>query len=118
MPRTARRAGQASVAVWLTAAVLLLQAALIYTFIMDPSDPPRSGSLWQALWALMHKPSFYPLVALLVVGPPATWIGWTVPGRHRLWLAASWGVFLPLLITIYGHRVSVMLKILWVHGAG
>ena len=118
MSRTGRRAGRASVAGWLTATVILLQAAIFYAFIMDPSDPPSSGSLWQAIWALMHKPSFYPLVALLVVGPPATWIGWSAPGRHRLWLAASWALFLPLLITLYGHRVSVMLQILWRHGAG
>jgi hypothetical protein len=100
----------------LTAAVVALQAALLVMFWLDPSDPPRSGSLWQALWALGHKPSFYPLVGLLVVGPAATWLAMSRPGVHRQRLLVAWAVFLPLVTVMHGHRIYVMLSVLWQHG--
>lgn len=101
----------------LTLTVLALQAALLVVFWLDPSDPPRCSSLWQALWALGHKPSFYPLVALLVVGPAATWLAMSRRGAHRQRLLIAWAVFLPLVTIMHGHRVYVMLSVLWKYGA-
>lgn len=102
----------------LTVTVVLLQVGLLVTFALDPSEPPRQSSLLQALWALSHKPSFYPLVLLLGVGPVATWLSFSVAGRHRWLLLGSWAVFMPLLIAWHGHRVWVMLQLLWRHGGG
>ena len=93
-----------------------MQAAVLVAFALDPSDPPRAGSLFQALWALAHKPAFYPLTLVAVLGPFATWLACTVRGPHRRWLTACWVVFLAVLIGVYGHRVAVMLQLLWRHG--
>lgn len=61
----------------------------------------------------MHKPTFYPLVALLLGGPPLTWLAWQTPGRHRAALLCAWAVFLTILLGAFGERTSVMLRILW-----
>jgi hypothetical protein len=101
---------------YLTLLVLLLQAALLVTFALDPSQPPTASSFFQALWALGHKPSFYPLVALLVIGPWATWLALSGRGGHRRVVLASWLLFLPLALVLHGHRIAVMMKVLWLHG--
>jgi len=101
----------------LTAIVVGVQVALIAAFIIDPSDPPQRGSLWQALWALAHRPSFYPLAAVLLIGPPATWLAWSRPGRHRMALIAGWAAFIVVVTLCFRHRMLVMLKVLWVYGA-
>lgn len=106
----------AQLMVQLTCIVLLLQAALLVTFALDPSEPPRSASFVQALWALGHKPSFYPLVGLVLVGPWATWLALSGRGAHRRVLLASWVLFLPLALVLHGHRIAVMLKVLWLYG--
>ena len=100
----------------LTALVLLLQASLLVMFTLDASSPPQSASFFQALWALGHKPSFYPLVALIIIGPWATWLGLCRRGAHRRVLMVSWMLFLPLAGVVYGHRIAVMLKVLWLYG--
>ena len=102
--------------VGLTLCVLLMQAALLAAFVLDPSDPPRAGSFWQALWALGHRPSFYPLVGLIVFGPWATWLAMASRGKHRRLLLGSWLLFLPLAVMLHGHRLAVMLKVLWLYG--
>lgn len=98
--------------------MLLVQASVLLTFWVDPGPPPPEGRLWQQVWALFHRPSFYPLVALVCFAPPATWAAWTVPGRHRTWLAVGWALFLGLLIGFHGHRVAVMLRLLGQQATG
>jgi hypothetical protein len=90
-----------------------LQAALLLTLAATPSDPPTASHLLQLIWAWMHKPTFYPLTALLCAGPPLTWIAWRTKGRHRAALVCAWAVFLVILITAFGERTLVMLRILW-----
>lgn len=102
--------------VCLTFAVLFLQAALLVAFALDPSQPPRAGSFMQALWALGHKPSFYPLVGLLIAGPWTTWLALSRRGGHRRVVMASWALFLPLVMVMHGERIAVMLKVLWLYG--
>lgn len=101
---------------YLTAAVVFLQAAVLIAFALDPSEPPRAGSFVQALWALGHKPSFYPLVGLLLIGPWATWMVISGRGPHRRVVIGAWLVFLPLAVVLHGHRIAVMLKVLWLYG--
>ncbi len=95
--------------------VLALQAALLLTLAVTPSDPPSGPHLLRLLWASMHRPTFYPLVALLVGGPALTWIAWRTPGRHRTVLIWAWVVFLAVLISAFGDRTVVMLRVLWWH---
>ena len=52
--------------------VVILQAALLLTLAVTPTDPPDGPRLLELLWAWMHKPTFYPLAALLVGGPTLT----------------------------------------------
>ena len=103
----------AAAAAW---CVFALQIALVVMFIVDPSDPPRAGSLWQALWALAHRPSFYPLVGLAVVGAPATWLALVTPGPQRRWVTLAWIVFLPPTAWFFGHRIAVMISVLFTYG--
>jgi hypothetical protein len=93
--------------------VIALQAALLLTLAATPSDPPNGPHFLQLIWAWMHKPTFYPLVALLIAGPPLTWLACRTPGRHRTALLAAWIVFGIILITAFGDRTLVMLRILW-----
>ncbi|MBI1369474.1 MAG: hypothetical protein GC162_12570 [Planctomycetes bacterium] len=99
-------------AVW---AVMGLQTALLACLVLDPTDPPRTGTLWQALWALAHRPAFYPLVGLLIVGPPATFLAYSVGGRHRKILVFSWIFFGALAVYFFGMRLWIMLLVLYVH---
>jgi hypothetical protein len=110
MARRKRRRQLAGVMTW---AVAALQGAVLLTFAVDPSDPPQAQGLFQLLWAAAHRPSFYPLVGLLVAGPVLTGLAWCVRGPHRPWLIASWAAFLPLAILWHAHRLNVMLRILW-----
>lgn len=100
----------------LTLTVLALQAAVVAVFFLDPGDPPAKGEVWQGLWALGHKPSFVPLIGLLVVGPPATWLARSIPGGHRYWLAAGWLAFIALVLARFAHRMGVMSWLVWKHG--
>jgi hypothetical protein len=100
----------------LALSVLALQASVIISFILDPSDPPRQGTLWQGLWAMCHKAGFIPLVGLLVVGPPATWLACSTRGSHRRWLSAGWGGFILVASIWFAHRIWVMTRLVWEHG--
>ncbi len=80
---------------------------------VTPGDPPQGSRLLQLIWAWMHKPTFYPLIALLVTGPPLTAIAWQTPGKHRTALVLAWLLFLAVLISCFGKRTAVMLRILW-----
>lgn len=106
-------ASAAGLAIWLTFGVIALQVALLVAFHLYPDPPPVRGTLWQGLWARANMPAFYPLLALFIAGPPATALAVSVRGSHRLWLAAAWAAFLPLLIAWHGQRTVVMLEILW-----
>lgn len=97
----------------LTWIVVGLQAALLLTLAATPTDPPSGSHFWQLIWAWMHKPTFYPLVALICAGPPLTWLAWQTPGRHRAALVLAWAVFGFILFTAFAHRTLVMLRILW-----
>ncbi len=97
----------------LTWLVVALQAALLLTLAATPADPPTGPHPLQLLWAWMHKPTFYPLVALLGAGPPLSWLAWRTPGQHRAALLCVWAGFLLILLTTFGHRTAVMLRILW-----
>lgn len=97
----------------MTWTVVALQAALLLTLAVTPGDPPRASHLLQLIWAWMHKPTFYPLVALLCAGPPLSWLAWQTPGRHRAAIALAWALFLIVLATQFGERTAVMLRILW-----
>lgn len=99
----------------LTWVVIGLQSALLITMWATPSDPPSGPHLLRLLWAWMHKPSFYPLVALLIAGPPLTYLAWRTPGRHRAAIVAAWLIFLTILVTAFGERTWIMLRILWWH---
>lgn len=97
----------------MTWTVIALQAALILTFAVTPSDPPHGPHLLQLIWAAMHKPTFYPLAALLFAGPPLTYLAVRTPGRHRIALTLAWAACITLLLTTSHHRIAVMLRILW-----
>jgi hypothetical protein len=99
----------------LTWSVIGLQAALLLTLAVTPTDPPSGSHLLQLVWAWMHRPTFYPLAALLVGGPVLSCIAWHTPGRHRAAIVTAWIVFLTVLLGVFGNRTVVMLQILWWH---
>ena len=103
----------------LTLAIVALQGAVVAVFVVDRGDPPPGGSFWQelglGLWALEHKASFIPLIALALVGPPATWLAWSVPGRHRRRLVAAWLIFGAIAATGFAYRIWVMSRLVWEH---
>ncbi|MFA9477070.1 hypothetical protein ACERK3_02060 [Phycisphaerales bacterium AB-hyl4] len=92
--------------------VLALQATLLLTFQVTPSRLPPRLTLLELLWALPQRPTFYPFIAVFLAGPPLTVLACRVPGKHRTWLIVGWIIFLSLLLTFFGDRVSLMLRIL------
>jgi hypothetical protein len=100
-----------------TKVVLALQALVVLAFYFDASDPPELAGLTlvQDLWALAHKPSFYPVAGLVVIGVPGTAAAMLRRGRHRVWLAVGWGLFAWAMWAWDWHRLSVMLDVLWRH---
>ena len=93
--------------------VIFLQAALLLTLAATPSDPPHGPHFLQLIWAWMHKPTFYPLTALLIAGPILSSLAWRTPGKHRTLLVLAWAVCLAVLLSAFGERTLVMLRILW-----
>ena len=93
--------------------IIALQAVLLLALAATPADPPPRITLFELLWASARKPTFYPLVALMLAGPPLTVIAMRKTGRHRWWLALSWMGFTAILIACFGQRVAVMLRVLW-----
>ena len=98
-----------------TSLVVLLQLAVPFAFAIDPTNPPAAGSFWAAFWALFHRPAFYPLAALLTIGPAATVLALTIPGKHRIALILAWIIYIPLITYLDGHRIHVMLRVLIDH---
>lgn len=93
--------------------LLALQLAVLVAFWVTPGEPPGRSALGQLLWAAARRPTFYPLAALLVAGPVLTAVAWRVRGRHRGWALAGWAVFLAVALPVFGHRLWVMLRVLW-----
>ncbi|MAE61986.1 MAG: hypothetical protein CMJ49_11600 [Planctomycetaceae bacterium] len=98
----------------LTRIVLIIHAVWLAALWLDQSRPPQPlGSLGESLWALAHKPSFYPLAAAIVVALPATLVAAFMRGRHRWWLAVSWAVTLTLIAVYHTPKVTAMLRVLY-----
>jgi hypothetical protein len=92
--------------------VIGLQCAVIASFWLDGSVPP-GHALGQLLWADAHRASFYPLVALIMLGPPLSVLALAMHRRHRRLIPASWIAFIILALVIGQHRLLVMLQVLW-----
>lgn len=102
------------IATGLTRLVLLIQAALLGMLWLDPSQPPgQFGSFGEAMWALGHQPSFYPLAAAIVVGIPASIMVWVSRASYRPWLFVGWAVTITLIGVYHAPKVAAMLRILW-----
>ena len=93
--------------------VVALQLVCIGTFIADPATQPIGLEPFELLWAWMHQPSFYPLVALLVAGPPLTLLSLRIHGPHRLPLILAWLIFVTVMYLWFYDRVLLKLEILW-----
>ncbi len=113
--RLVTAARKRAIAARLALVVLALQGAVLLALAMTPGDPPGGArlTLWQLLWASARKPTFYPLVGLLVAGPVLTVVAWRLRGPHRSWLVLGWGAFLAIAVPVYGFRLAVMLRVLW-----
>ena len=99
----------------LVAGVMLLQGAMLLTFLVTRHRvlPPRVR-VFELFWAWMqHEPIFYPLVALLVGAPAMTLLALRIPGAHRFWLVASWVVFIAIVSAFYHERMITMLRALY-----
>ena len=101
------------VAGWLAWGVAALQGALLITLAVTPQWNPPAAKFFEIIWAWMHKPSFYPFVALLVLGPILTFLACQVKGLHRWWLAVCWSAFFVIIINLFGDRVLLMGRMLW-----
>ncbi len=103
----------------MTWAVVVLQSALLLTLAVTPTRPPPRVEFLELLWASSQRPTFYPLIAVLIGGPALTTFAWRTKGRHRRWLILSWLVFGVLLVGLFGDRVIAMLRVLFhVYGDG
>ncbi len=97
----------------LTVLVISLQAAFLLTLWVTPTWTPPRLKFFELIWAWMHRPTFYPLMALLAAGPVLTIVAWLHSGRHRAWLALGWLGFSFLLFKYHHERVVAMARVLW-----
>jgi len=94
--------------------VMALQAAVLLTLLLTPTHPPARLTFFELLWASARRPTFYPLVALMLAGPVLTWLALLERGVHRRWLAVTWCAFLLAVVIGFGDRVAAMLRVmLW-----
>ncbi len=94
--------------------VLVLQVLVLVALALTPGEPPAMRmALLERLWAAARQPTFYPLIALLIGGPVLTLLALRMAGRHQAWLAMGWCGFAFVLMIAFGHRVAVMLDVLW-----
>jgi len=100
-------------AVRLTWVVVGIQAALLVTLWVTPMWLPPKMRFMELLWAWMHRPTFYPLTVLVFAGPVLSGLAWCCPGRHRLWLVASWLGLVVVVFRFHHDRVTAMLRVLW-----
>jgi hypothetical protein len=94
--------------------VLLLQGAMLLTlFVTRPMVLPPRIRLAELLWASMREPIFYPLVALLAVGPALSILALTIKGWHRWGIVLSWAGFVAVIHLYYHQRMITMLRSLY-----
>lgn len=97
--------------VWI---VILLQGAMLLTlFVTKPHPLTHRIRLAELVWAWMHQPAFYPLVALLVGGPVLSVMAMSMRGQHRVWLALSWAIFALLVYVYFPDRAVSMTRSLY-----
>ena len=98
----------------LTWIVILLQGAMLLTLAVTPPMllPPRVR-FFELIWASMHEPTFYPLVALLIGGPVLSMAALRLRGLHRAWLVASWIAFGVVIYIYHQDRMITMLRALY-----
>jgi len=93
--------------------VVVLHAMLLLTLeLTGPWDPPRVP-LFELLWASARRPSIQLAVLVLLVTPVCTAMAWSIRGRHRWWLAASWCVLIAVLLLRFARRLEVIWNVLW-----
>ena len=97
----------------LTWVVIALQSAMLLTLWVTPTWQPPRVRLFELVWAWMHQPTFYPVAALIVVGPIASVMAWSCRGKHMRWLLLSWVIFIAILIECFSQRVAAMTRVLW-----
>ncbi len=97
----------------LTATVVLLQWSLLLTLWVTPTWTPPKMKFFELLWAWLHRPTFYPLVALVVGGPVLSVLAWAGRGTHRIWLVISWVAFAGAIHHWFSDRFMAMLRVLW-----
>ena len=113
-PRKRRR-----LAFYCTLLLALLETWLLLTLHFTTTSPPLRLHLFELLWALTHRPAFYPLVALILAAPPLVLTNLRTrpvlpayhPLNHRTLLLLSALCFLTLLIIYFPHRIALMLRI-------
>lgn len=113
MGRWISRKRQRLLAHRLTILVATLHGILLTTLAFAPDDLPIRIHVFELLWAAPRRPLFYPLIALLFIGPVLTLIAWQVRGHHRFYLLGAWAGSLLLLMTTFAERLGLMLEILW-----
>lgn len=96
---------------WMAAAVAALQLWLLWT-ADDLGTVPPGDSLPALLWAWGHEAAFYPLLLLIALGPPLTWLACTKRGLHRRLLTIAWLLFLPTAALLHGQNLARMAQIL------
>ncbi len=103
---------------WLTWGVVLLQCSLLVTLAVTPTWTPPRMKIAELFWAWLHKPEFYPLVALVVLGPILTFLATQIRGVHRWWLVICWSAFFILIVNFFGDRMLLMGRALWGYYVG
>ena len=97
----------------LTGVVVGCQAPFLVTLWVTPVWLPPKMRFIELVWAWMHRPTFYPLMVLVIAGPILSAVAWCCPGRHRLRLVASWLGLAVVLFWFHHDRVTAMLRVLW-----
>lgn len=97
--------------------VFLLQLAVLLTWLITDrpwgdASASRAG-LMDMLWYWIRQPSFYPFLALVVLGVPMTAMSWLIwRGRHRAVLVVSWGFFFLIAATFFSDYFMATVRLL------
>jgi len=95
--------------------VLAVQAATLVVFAVDPMPGWADRPVPAEFWALGRRWQFHLLLVALLAAPVLSIVAWRLGARWRWLVAASWPVFLLLLITLHERQLRIMLELIRRH---
>lgn len=102
-----------TVAIWASAITIALHLILIGVLAARPMSGPIRLPVFRHIWMWKNERVIYLLVFVLLGSVGLTVIGLMVQGWHRVWLLATWILFLFLCATEFREPITAMMEVVF-----